>query len=230
MALFTSHLISAASGSVGGLTFLGGRGGLLMRAKATPVDPSTPFQSTIRTATSYLVDRWTAILSPSARTQWATYARNVPLRNRLGILRNVGPLPMYLRSNLPRIAAELSVIDKAPNRYDLSSFTPIATAGALALFQSIRVAFNPLDSWTTEPNAAMLIYSSRPHNRSINNFRGSYRLAKRVDGDAAGPPTFPTRFQSPFPFRTAQRLSQTARVTRADGRLTAPQRITVIAT
>lgn len=229
MALFQSQLVTAASGSIGGVTFAHNAGGLYMRARVTPTDPSTPRQNIVRAATANLSNRWANILSQAARDEWNIYAENTPLVNKLGLLSTVSGIAMYIRSNVSRFQAGLPRVDIAPSLFDLGEFTPILSPTALGVGTLVGGAFNILDAWVGEDDSALLVYIGRPQNQSINFFKGPYAFAGAVLGDAITPPTSPFSVVSPFPFVPSQRIFFRVVVTRVDGRYSNTQRLVAIA-
>ena len=77
--LFQGPLISAASGSLGGLTASHNAGGNYLRARVVPTDPQSPRQVSLRQIVGTLSNRWVNTLSQLQRDAWETYAQNVPL-------------------------------------------------------------------------------------------------------------------------------------------------------
>ena len=210
--------VSQVSGSIGGTTFSRNRGGPYMRTRAVPINPGSPAQSAVRGAMSQLTSLWSDTLTQAQRDLWDTYALNVPLPNALGEPRNVGGLGMYARSNIPRIQAGLPRVDAAPVIFNLGDFTVPSLASATAP-GDLSLAFTAADDWVGEDDAALLIYSSRGNNASINYFKGPFRHAAAIPGDSVAPPTTPDLVASPFPFVADQKMFLRCRVTRADGRL-----------
>lgn len=216
------------SGSLAGITASHNAGGTYFRQRSIPVNPSTVFQQAVRNAMGLLASRWVSVLSVDQRAAWETYSENVPIVDKLGDPINVGGLPMYQRSNVPRRQAGLGLVDDAPTIFNLGDFTtPSVVASALP--DTLSVTFDDTDAWANEDDASMLVYGSRPQNVSINFFKGPYRLAGSIDGDAVTPPTSPAVLNSAFPFALGNKVFCQYRVTRADGRLSTAQRLGVIA-
>lgn len=218
MALIRSSLISAASGSIGGLTFLHSAGGMAIRARAVPVNPSTPLQNVVRTLLAFLNSQWIEVLTRVQRAGWDRYANAVPLPGRLGNRRTVTGLAHWIRSQLPRLQAGLSILPNAPNVLDLGAFTPIALTGISSMFQIIQLAFNVNDPWTRSLGAAMLLYVGKPQNPTVQTFRAGYRYADRIDGHPFFPPASPVTLTLPFTVYSGQRLFFRVVVTAGDGR------------
>ena len=217
---FLSQMVTAASGSIGGITYSHNKGGMYQRARATPTNPGSPFQSQVRQLMADLSNAWNNILSEGQRVTWDVYAFNVPVIDSLGQQIQLTGLNMYVRSNVPRLQAGLARVDTAPLVYNLGSFTePTATIDTAN--DEIDVAFTNTDEWAGETGSAMLIYASRPQNLSINFFKGPYRFAGLIPGDDTTPPTSPSPEPLPFDVGAGQRIFWRARVTRLDGRLSA---------
>lgn len=218
--LFESEFIGRASGSVGSLVFSHNAGGPYIRSKGMTTNPNTPQQQTVRALLAQLTSLWVNTLSLGDRQKWIDYAANVQVPNRLGAMRNVSGLNMYIRSNVPLIQAGFARQDVAPAIFDLGDFTaPTAIADAPSLV--LAVSFAGTDEWVGEDDAGMLIYISRQQNRSINFFKGPYQFAGSIDGDATTPPTSPVLIPAPFAMTDGNRVFWRAQVIRADGRLSA---------
>lgn len=221
---FKSPVFSQASGSIAGITYSHNRGGLYVRARVVPTNPGSPFQMVIRGFVANLTSLWNNTLTAVERAAWDAYALAVPLLNTLGEPINVGGLAMYIRSNVPRLQAALPRVDVAPIIFNLGDFTNPTFDTFAAATNEFSVNFADTDDWANEDDAAMLILGSRPQNPSVNYFKGPYRFAGLIAGDAITPPTSPATLTSAFAFDVGQVVFLQARVTRADGRLTLPFR------
>ena len=211
--------VASISGSIGGTTFSRNRGGPYMRTRAVPVNPNSPAQAAVRSFMAQLTALWSDTLTQAQRDLWDTYALNVLLPNALGEPRNVGGIGMYIRSNVPRLQSSLDRVDAAPTIFNLGDFTA-PSAASITAPGDLSIAFEETDDWVTEDGAALIIYSSRGNNASINFFKGPFRYAAAIPG-AVVPVTSPDLVASPFPFVATQKVFLRARVTRADGRLSA---------
>ncbi len=226
--LYKSALVTDLSGSIGGMTASHNKGGRYFRARVVPTDPSTTFQTPLRSFMNSLSNRWVETLTQVQRDAWAVYASAVPLVNPFGDPKFVSGINMFVRSNIPRLQQVLPQVDDAPTIFDLGDFTHNAN-GVDATADEIDVNFTPADAWVGEDDAAMLVYVSRPQNASVNFFKGPYRLAGAVLGDATTPPTSPEAIALPFPVVAGQRVYYREEVTRADGRLSADFRLGILA-
>ncbi len=216
--IFTSPLVSVGSGSVAGLTFSHNAGGNYIRARTIPTDPNTPEQQTIKAFVGNLAGLWNSTLTAAQRTGWNTYAANVPLLNALGQSRNVSGIAMYIRSNVARLQASLARIDTAPSVFTLGDFTN-PSFGYDATANEIDVNFDNTDAWANEDDAAMIVWGSRPQNDTIDFFKGPYRIAGLIAGNATTAPTSPAAISAPFDAVAGQRVFERIVVVRADGRV-----------
>ncbi len=230
---FKSQLVTEASGSIGGTTFSRNRGGMYIRARALPINPNTVQQQVIRSAVALLASAWLNILTLVQRTAWDLYALNVPLLDRLGEPRNVGGIAMYVRSNVPRIQAAQSRIEDAPTIFNLGAYSPMELLPPSEAAQDVvldLITDPPLpDEWLSEDGAFAFIYTARPQNQSINFFKGPYRFAGLVAGNATTPETYPLTAAVQFPFVADQKVFVRVNVSRADGRLGTDQFLGAIA-
>jgi len=226
--LFKSQLIAQGSGSMGGLVASHNRFGQYMRRRAIPVNPSTSFQQAVRLAFMTLAAAWKNILTAQMRTDWETYAINTPVTNRIGDTVTLTGLNMYIRCNTPRIQIGLSRVDAGPSIFGLpetdSTFTPTAVAST----DIVSLAFSNALPWANEVGGYLIAYQTRPFSPSIVYLPISMREVKNVAG-AVIPPTSPATYTSPFNLSAGQALKVQARISRADGRLSAPFWVRAIA-
>ena len=225
--LVEMEFLGRASGSVGSLVFSHNAGGPYIRSKGMTTNPNTPQQQTVRALLAQLTSLWVSTLSAAERGKWTDYAANVQLPNRLGAMRNVSGLNMYVRSNIPLIQAGFARQDVAPSIFDLGDFTAPVGVGIDAT-QVLTITFTDTDAWVGENDAGMLIYISRQQNESVNFFKGPYQFAGSIDGDATTPPTTPASIPVPFAINADNRLFFRAQVVRADGRLSSDVKLPAI--
>lgn len=221
--------VASISGSVNGTTFSHNRGGPYMRGRAVPTNPSTSRQQAVRNAMAELATAWVETLTAAQRNAWALYAENVPLVGPLGDPRNVGGIGMYCRSNVPRLQAGLPRVDSGPTTFDLGTATT-PTIDAINAGSTVDIAFDNGDDWANEDDSSLLCYVGPPQNVSINFFKGPYQFMGSIDGDATTPPTSPASLAPPvYDFTAGQKGFVQIRVSRADGRLSSPFRLSGIA-
>lgn len=221
--LFSSPLLSQASGSLAGAVFSHNKGGMYMRARTTPTNPNTVAQIAVRDSMRVCVDAWTNVLDDAERESWNLYAFNTPLLNKLGQPTKRSGQNMFVRSNVPRLQAGESLVQTGPAVFDLGSFSPATGPTADASTSLITFAFNNADDWANELGSSMLVYQSRPVNPTVVFFKGPWQLATTVAGDSMTPPTSPKSFTSLFAMVAGQKIFLKLRVTRADGRYTDSQ-------
>ncbi len=221
-------ILTTMSGSLGGITAARNKGGQYLRARVVPVNPQSPDQVTLRTIFGNLAIAWGTVLTALQRTGWDTYAENVTVVNRIGETVNLTGFNMYIRSNTGRVQAGFARVDAPPTIFNLGDFTDvsIAVAGGGA---SIDVTFDNTDAWANEDDAIMMVYASREKAETINFFKGPYRLAGQIEGDALIPPTVPATITSDFTYASGNKAFAEVRVSRADGRLSLVQRVVAIA-
>lgn len=218
------------SGSIGAITASHNKGGAYFRSRVIPTDPASPRQGIVRGIMGDLAARWVGILTQPQRDTWDTYAANVPLLNRLGESLNVTGLNMYQRSNVPRLQNGLPRQDSGPSTFNLGDFTA-PTIASLTVPTALSLNFTEADDWVGEDNSAMLIQGALQQNPSIQFFKGPYRaLAVQLLGSLGAPPTTPFAAVMPSPVNEDNKGFIRLRVTRADGRLSQPLRLEVIAT
>lgn len=220
-----SALITQWSGSVGGLVGAHNQGGLYIRARTIPTNPSTLPQETVRNAMLTLASRWQTVLTAAQRAAWTTYANNVKIIDRLGEARTIVPIAMYQRSNVVRIQTGLSIVDDGPTVFSLPTFTPPTMVVTAADPATAAVTFTAADEWANETGGAMIVYLSREQSPSKVFFKGPYRYAGSILGDPTTPPTSPATITSKFAATADNQVFAQIRVARADGRLSSTFRL-----
>ena len=215
---YKSEVYTQASGSIGGITYSHNRGGLYTRARAIPTNPNSVFQQAIRSAMGNLTSRWNNILTAAQRAAWDYYADQVNLTDKLGDQRNSGGVGMYIRSNVPRIQAALAVVDDGPTNYNVGEYTEPIIGVISSGGGTLSLAFTPADEWANEDGAALLVGISRGVNPSRNYFKGPYRFAGMIEGDAITPPSSPDSLTLPFAVAVDQKVFVKVNISRVDGR------------
>lgn len=229
--LFKPLLGTQLSGSVGGITASHNRGGAYFRQRATPTNPATPQQVTVRNAIAELGPRWNDVLTQAQRDGWNVYGDNVELTNRIGDAFNPSGKNMFDRSNVTAIQIAEPIQDDAPTIFNLGSFTEPVIGLADETGQDVEINFDNTDAWANETGSHMVVYISRPQNAGIKFFKGPYRFADTIDGDDTTAPTSPAVIAVPFPITSGQQLFVQIRVHRLDGRLSAIWRgMTIVST
>lgn len=214
MALLKSSVLTQASGSVGGLTYSHNRSGMYMRARATPVNPSSPYQQVIREAQSQLSQQWQTILTAEQREGWATYAANVLRVNRVGDAINIGGLPMFVRCNVPRIQAAKTVILNAPSIYTIGNPPDMSLSLTDTPSDALEISIGNGGLTATD---WILVYLSRPISPSINFWQGPTRFAVAADGTQSV--VVVNRSSFPFDWPDGVQGRVRARISYTDGRL-----------
>ena len=225
--LFTSNLVTQASGSIGGITAARNAAGLYFRARSTPVNPNTPQQQAIRDAMSLLSQRYVDGLTPSQREAWRTYGLNVTSVNRLGQPITLNAMSMYCRCNVSRNQAGLAIIDDAPTTFNLGD-TPDVTLDAIGAGSApeANLIFDAgSNAWAAADENTLLVYASRQRSPSVQFFKGPYRLAKAVSGNATLPVST-ADVELPFAGSFGNLITLRFRVSYADGRLSSAQTVT----
>lgn len=219
--------VASASGSMGGMTFSRNAGGAYIRNRAVPVNPNSTFQQVLRGYVAQLTSLWSTTLTQAQRDGWEAYNVNVLLPNSLGDQRSIGALAHYVRSNVSRLQASEPRVDTAPVLFNLGDYTQ-PTITSITAPTALSLAFDNTDDWANEDDAALLVYGARGYNATINYFKGPYRYAGSVQGDAVTAPTSPAAITMPFTLQAAQKSFIFGRVSRADGRLSSPFRLPAI--
>lgn len=213
--------VAVISGKLGGNVFFRNAGGACVRNWVKPVDPGSERQQVVRFAVASLTTRWGEVLTDAQRAAWATYAENVPLPNRLGAVRPISALAMYVRCNVPRItcvAPVTGLVDDAPAIFDVGTYTAPVIGTVSESADTVSWAFTETDDWAIEVGGAMYVFASKAKNPTVNFFKGPYNAAATIPG-AVVPPTSPQVINLPFPVEAGQKVFFRCNVTLPDGRL-----------
>lgn len=102
MAKFLSQLASDIRGSVDGLTFSRNRFGRVIRARVSPVNPTTPAQVQVRQLFGGLSHLWSTGIGEENTTAWHTAATSTTLYDSLGQSYSPTGQNLFLAVNLIR--------------------------------------------------------------------------------------------------------------------------------
>jgi len=224
---FSSQIVTAASGSVGGCTYSRNRSGMYIRGRSMPVNPNSTQQNVVRTALATLVAQWTATLTQAARDTWSTWAANTPQLDALGNPINITGQNAFIKMNVQRIQVGLNIVQQAPAVFAGAALTPPNLVSATFATQLLSVTFSNTDAWATAVGGALLVYQGRPQNPSKLFFAGPYRFAAMVLG-AVVPPVSPAAIAAVFPFLVGQRIHVRFVAVQTDARISTRQLDSVI--
>lgn len=220
---FKSALVTAASGSIGGLTASHNRGGQYLRARTIPTNPGSAAQVALRAIFGGLSIAWQT-LTDLQREAWTTYAIAVPVTDPLGDSMFLTGHQMYVRCNTQRVQAGLARVDDGPVEFSLAALSPVSVLASEAT-QTLLIVFDNTDGWAIIDDGALLLYPSRQKAPTINFFKGPYRFAGTVLGNTALPPTSPdTTIAVPFEVTEGNKIFARVVAVEPDGRISAVQR------
>lgn len=218
---FTSQIVAAASGSVGGCVYSRNRYGQYIRNRAVPVNPGSVFQDAVRSGLSALAVAWVSELTQVQRDGWDAYAAAVPRTDALGNTIHILGLNWYVAMNTLRLQSGLTRIDTAPIQQTGTSMTPPEPFANSPANEEFDVTFTNTDEWAGAVGGSLYVFVGQPTNITRNFMKGPFRLADRIAG-AVVPPTSPATLVSPFAYAAGQKLWVRFIAQAADGRLSAP--------
>jgi hypothetical protein len=229
--LIKGLLASEMSGSLAGITASHNRGGLYLRARAIPVNPSSVRQQVIRAAMASLAIRWTTTLTQVQRDAWDVYAANVPVTDRLGASRKLTGLNWYSACNVPRqqsgVILPTVFIDAAPIIMTMADLTPPTIVSATAATEVLSMAFTNTDSWAIALGGALLVYTGIPQSPGAMAYKGPYRYAGKIPG-AVVAPVSPLPITAAYPFGVGNRVHIQCRAITVDGRISPSFRVSAL--
>jgi hypothetical protein len=215
---YTPLIGADMSGRMGAIIASRNRYGGYFREGAIPVNPSTTRQGDVRTAFQYLTGYWESGLNAGQRASWNEYAAVVPITGNNGKSQIITGFNMFVRSNVARVVAGLAIVDPGPAELSLPEVDTALSVSISAATQNISVTFNNALAWANEVGGHLLVHCGTPQKATRDFFKGPYRYAGKVVGDAA-PPASPATIAGAFTYLAGQKVWVQCRVSRADGRL-----------
>ena len=222
--LIKGLLASEMSGKIGGIVASHNKGGQYFRIFRVPVDPGSIDQLEVRNAFQSAGSEWNGTLTPEQREDWDAYATALGSTNPLGDPIDPGGKGLYTGWMTPRLRSSLPAVQAAPLEIFRPGFTTPTIDSIDTGAQTMTIGFDDTDLWANEDDGAMFIYISPPRSLGVNFFKGPYRLADVVLGDAITAPTTPVVVPLPFTLGAGQRVFVRINISRADGRLSDSQR------
>ncbi len=134
MAIFRpSPLVASISGSVGGIQFLSGAGGNVVRARPGKRSQKTKAVLNQQAVYNGAVRAWQGLV-PEQRELWVAMARVLSRRNKLSLPRKLSPFQTYMRASIPNFLNSgfystlpgENLITQAPGDYLFTSQTAAA--------------------------------------------------------------------------------------------------------
>lgn len=168
MALLRYNNWAEASGSVNGTTYSRNRSGNYARNRSTPVNPSAPRQSVIRSIMASLSHTWRNVLTPAQRGLWNDYALTLPALNKIGESITLTGINAFIQLNTWRVARLAIAPVNVP---------PAVAPSASASLNSIVLAGNSVAidvtvTMTAYPATATLVVQlSRPQSPGITSIK-----------------------------------------------------------
>lgn len=183
---FKSELVTAASGSIGGATYLQGHAGMIRQAKPLPSNTSSPLQRTIRASFQAIAIAWRNDLTQSQRDAWSNYASLTPITGAFGDALMLSGSQMFLRCNATRRAAGLDDVLNGPTTPGLALLSAVSFRIGIGSLQ-LDFLFNNSDPWANEIGGALLIKTTRFLAQARKFSRGKERVLVSILGNPAPP-------------------------------------------
>jgi len=216
-------IASDIRGSIGGTVFSRNGGGAYAKGRTKGTDPKTALQQVVRSIMSGMIGGWAA-LTAAVRADWAVYARQVPFLNRLGDAINLSGYNMYTRTKAICELIGVAMPAEAPTVMYLAEADPSVVITPDASSQNVSIAFDNTLPWAGEVGGYLLAYQGLPQPPTRNSYSGPFLYSGKVSG-AGTPPTSPQVVTLPYTMAAGQKCFMQFRTMRADGRLSAPFRI-----
>lgn len=220
--LYKGVLIANASGRLDTSVFSHNRGGEYVRALGNPnPNPATSEQTACRDSMSQLIAAWPA-LPDFKRLAWHTYSRGKLRPNRIGVLRRIGALPEFTRSNFVRaqcnnwLGTSLTIAELPPA--DDTPWPPVMPTLSLTNGSAnLAVHFPTPDVMDLDGESVLAVWVSPPLPATINWYRSPMTLAAAIDSSTAGTTT---NVPTGHTWASGEVCFVKLRMTRQDGGLT----------
>jgi len=180
MAKFISHIVTGASGSVGGTTYAKNRNGLYLRAKTAPSQPRSAAQDNVRASFTGSAQAWRG-LTEAQRAGWHALGAQVTTTDALGQSSTLTGSQMHLALNGVLATTGASPISDAPSQPGVIAALPTITleaarvgtaSGAFSLFVRSAAYAGKVQVYATPAVSAGRNYFGK----------SSFRLLTVVDG------------------------------------------------
>ncbi len=183
-------LIEPRSGSYQGLTSSRNRFGQYVRTRATPVNPNTTTQATVRARQSNNAAAW-RVLTDAQRAGWASLGSSMVRTDSLGQSYNLTGFQAYCSVNNLNLAAGNSVVAAAPALTDPGTLLSITLTLSSVAF-SVAYTATPLGA------GVRAFFFASPQRSAGRNFESDYRLISVTAAAAASPANILTAYTAKF--------------------------------
>jgi len=218
--LFKSELLAQTSGSLDGTTFSHNRYGRYTRRRATPTNPNSTAQASIRQGMAMAHVAWVA-LSAAVKQGWDDYAAGTPVVNRLGETIYLTGRAMFVRQYVLRKYSGITQITTAPTSMGLCVLSTPTAVYDISDAQ-VTLNYNAADGWNTTTGGFLNIAVAQPQSSGVSFFKGPYILASAVEGNTAAPPASPKLFTPPYVYSANHKLFLRCMAVDSEGRISAP--------
>ncbi len=162
-------LIQDASGNLGGINFVTGARGPVVRKARAPRAARSPAQLQVHASMKELSSAWAAL--SSFRTDlWRTAAASISSTTRLGLPKTITGRQFFFKHNLPPRAFDPTFLETAPPGIE-------QTVGPINFFIAVTPAFNWTIRYNTFPDVAttqMRLYCFQPFLSLQTTFASSW--------------------------------------------------------
>lgn len=223
-----SALATQISGSIGGITGARNKGGMYLRSRAIPTDPSTANQQDQRNRVASAAAGWAA-LTQSQRDAWDTYASNVAVTDSLGDSILLSGQNWYLAQYTMLTQAGGTPASNGPTTMSLPTLGTVSMSNLDPGAQEIDISYDNSADWAIITGGYMLIQAGLPQSPGRSFYKSPFQFTVSVAGNTATPPTSPETVSYPFTFASGNKLFSRCRGVTPDGRCTAPMTVQGIA-
>jgi len=184
---FKSELLTAASGSIGGTTYLRSAGALVRQARPRPTNANSPHQRAVRNFFGVTANAWSNLLSQPQRDAWSNYAALSPVTGRFGDPLTLSGHAMFRRVNTVRLTNAHSLLPDAPTTPGLTEhgITGVAVLKISSVMGGQITIGTP---WANQDDGFLQVQTTRFLPPGRNYYSGGLRLWLTQNGQFGGSP------------------------------------------
>lgn len=208
------------SGSIGNQTYSHNKGGQYIRNRRTPTNPNSIKQQAIRAILSTLSGAWSG-LTVTQQNQWATWASLNPVIDSLGSSITLSGQNAYIQLNARVLQSGATANPAPPPGTGPAQLLTVAGTWTSPATVSITFTATPLSAGTK-----LCVFGTLPSTKGRNPNRNQSRLIGYTAAAAASP----AALTSPYPGLALQQSNLYVSVMDSAGRISPPQKVTVVLT
>lgn len=221
MKFLSPPLVGESRGSLGGITASRNRFGAYLRAKVSPVQPTSNRRTTIRGNFANLCESFRD-LSSAEISAWTAFSDTLTYIDSLG--RNYTPTAInaYVAVNALRKDLGQAIQTTAPTKSGFIPFPAGFAFGLIAGNNGVTVTFTAEDVGLNVTGSGLLVQIGKKLTESQKFFKGPFVKIGQIVGDSETPPTSPRNLSDSITRNEVEIYYVRARFIDEDGNFSIP--------